>query len=147
METSRFLARLIGPFFAVCGIALIFNVDAFRAIGAEIVKSPGLVYLAGLLALATGLAIVNTHNQWTADWRVVITLLGWLCVVGGVLRLVFPQPMTAFGASVLAAASDAWIIGEGIVIFALGMWLSYVGYLEKPWSGVNTAKARRRRGS
>ena len=54
MQRSIFLAKLIGPFLAVCGVALIFNADAFRAIGNEIVKSPALIYIAGVLALVTG---------------------------------------------------------------------------------------------
>jgi hypothetical protein len=128
MQRSIFLAKLIGPFLAVCGVALIFNADAFRAIGDEIVKSPALIYIAGVLALATGLAIVNTHNEWTADWRVAITLSGWLCVVAGVMRLVFPHVVEAIGASAMAVVSNGWIIGEGIVILALGTWLSFKGY-------------------
>jgi ABC-type tungstate transport system substrate-binding protein len=128
MQRSIFLAKLIGPFLAVCGIALMFNADVFRIIGGEIVKSPALIYIAGILALVTGLAIVNTHNEWTADWRVVITLLGWLCVVAGIIRLVLVSSVGAFGASVLAIVSNGWIVGEGVVILALGAWLSFKGY-------------------
>ena len=139
MQRSIFLAKLIGPFLAVCGVALMFNADAFRAIGGEIVKSPALIYIAGLLALATGLAIVNTHNEWTADWRVAITLLGWLCVVAGVIRVVFPRVVEALGASVMATVSNGWIVGEGIVILALGAWLSFKGYAP------GKARAKRKR--
>jgi hypothetical protein len=139
MQRSIFLAKLIGPFFAVCGVALIFNADAFRAIGDEIVKSPALIYIAGVLALVTGLAIVNTHNEWTADWRVAITLLGWLCVVAGIIRLVFPRAVAAFGVSIVAIVSNGWIVGEGVVILALGAWLSFKGYAP------GKARAKRKR--
>ena len=128
MQRSIFLAKLIGPLLAVCGVALIFNADAFRTIGDEIVKSPALVYIAGLLALTAGLAIVNTHNEWTPDWRVAITLLGWLCVVIGIIRLVFVGSIGVIAGSVLAIVSNGWIVGEGIVILALGTWLSFKGY-------------------
>ena len=33
-----------------------------------------------------GLAIVLVHNVWTFDWRVIITILGWLAVLGGIFR-------------------------------------------------------------
>ena len=128
MQRSIFLAKLIGPFLAVCGVALIFNAGAFRAIGDEIVKSPALIYIAGVLALVAGLAIVNTHNEWTADWRVAITLSGWLCVFAGVVRIVFPRVVEAIGASAMAIVSNGWIVGEGIVILALGVWLCFKGY-------------------
>jgi hypothetical protein len=128
MQRSIFLAKLIGPFLAVCGVALIFNADAFRAIGDEIVKSPALIYIAGILALVAGLAIVNTHNEWTADWRVAITLSGWLCVFVGIMRLVFLRVAEELAGSAMAIVSNSWIIGEGIVILALGAWLSFKGY-------------------
>jgi hypothetical protein len=41
-------------------------------------------YLSGLLSLLAGLAIVNLHNTWRADWRVIITVLGWLMTIGGI---------------------------------------------------------------
>jgi hypothetical protein len=28
--------------------------------------------------------------------------------------------------------SNTWIIGEGIVLLALGLWLSYAGYAQRP---------------
>ena len=132
MQRSIFLAKLIGPFLAVCGVALIFNAEAFRTIGDEIVRSPALIYLAGVLALVAGLAIVNTHNEWVEDWRVSITLIGWLCLFAGFVRLVFPRNVAALGSSVVASVSNNWIIGEGVVILALGAWLSFKGYGQKP---------------
>ena len=128
MQRSVFLAKLIGPFFAVCGVALMLNADGFRSIGDEVIKSPAFIYLAGLLALAAGLALVNTHNVWIADWRVVITLIGWLSLIAGVFRLVFPHAVETLGAFVLATVSDTWIIGQGFAFLALGAGLSYAGY-------------------
>ena len=128
MQRSIFLAKLIGPFLAVIGVALIFNADTFRTMAGEFLKSYSLIYLAGLLALIAGLAIVNTHNEWTGGWRVVITVLGWLAVIGGIVRIVFPRTVETLGASMIATSSNAWIIGEGVVFLALGAWLSFMGY-------------------
>lgn len=127
MQRSIFLAKLIGPSLAAIGIALILNAETFRSMAQEFLRSYALIYLAGLLALAAGLAIVNTHNEWTADWRVVITIIGWLCVIGGIIRIVFPRVVETLGAS-MVTASTGWIVGEGLVLLALGAWLSYVSY-------------------
>jgi len=139
MQRSIFLAKLIGPLLAAIGIALVFNADSFRVMAAEFIKSYSLIYIAGLLALTAGLAIVNTHNEWTGDWRVVITILGWLCVIGGVLRIVFPSFVGSIGASMLTSTSNSWIIGEGVVFLALGAWLSFMGY------GGKSAGSKRKR--
>jgi hypothetical protein len=35
--------------------------------------------------------MVNAYRAWTGDWRVVVTVLGWLMVIGGVMRIVLPR--------------------------------------------------------
>src|SRR5262249_34557204 len=134
-----FLAKLIGPLLVAIGLALILNTEHFRVLAAEALKSYALIYIAGVITLVAGLAIVNTHNEWVADWRVVITLLGWLCVIGGVMRVVFPSAVESFGASMVSTATNGWIIGEGIVFLALGAWLSFMGY------GAKSANSKRKR--
>ena len=139
MQRSIFLAKLIGPLLAAIGVAMIFNADTFRAMAQEFLKSYALIYLSGLLALTAGLAIVNTHNEWTADWRAAITLIGWLAVIGGVIRIVFPRTVEMVGGTMVTIVSNSWIVGEGIVLLALGAWLSYAAY-----APANTKSKRKR---
>jgi hypothetical protein len=138
METSRFLARLVGPFLVAIGLGLLVNADVYQQMAGQFLQSLALIYVSGLLALVAGLAIVNTHNIWTADWRVIITILGWLGIIGGVLRIVFPQLVEQVGTSMLAhrgAVTGAWI-----VLMLLGLWLCNVGYIEKPERNPTSAK-------
>ena len=118
---------------------MIFNADTFRAMAQEFLKSYALIYLSGLLALTAGLAIVNTHNEWTADWRAAITLIGWLAVIGGVIRIVFPRTVEMIGGTMITTVSNSWIVGEGVVLLALGAWLSYAAY-----APANTKSKRKR---
>jgi hypothetical protein len=130
MQTSKFLARLIGPFLVAIGAGLLLNGEVLQAMAAEFLKSPALIFLSGLLTLTAGLAIVNTHNVWAADWRVIITVFGWLGVIGGALRIVFPQVVERIGTAMLA--QGGLVVGAWIVVLLLGLWLSYLGYLDKP---------------
>jgi len=130
MQTSKFLARLIGPFLVAIGAGLLLNTDVFAAMAAEFLKSPALIFISGLLTLTAGLAIVNTHNVWTTDWRVIITIFGWLGVIGGALRIMFPQLVAQIGTSMLAQRGA--VVGAWIVVILLGLWLSYLGYLDQP---------------
>ena len=62
---------------------------------------PGILfYLSGLLSLLAGLAIINLHNTWYADWRVIITVLGWLMTIGNIVRVVLPQIAIAIGSTI-----------------------------------------------
>jgi len=49
MPVSVFLARLLGPLLLLPGIGLLVNPRAFRTMATEVVGSPTLVYLFGLL--------------------------------------------------------------------------------------------------
>jgi len=126
MSTSVFLAKLLGPFFAVVGISVLMNADAFRAIVKELLKSPSLIFLTGLITLPAGIAIVLTHNVWVADWPVLVTLIGWLGVISGIARIFAPKDITATCKKV-AANKNFPMIGGGIWL-AIGAVLCFFGY-------------------
>ena len=134
MSTSTFLARLIGPLFVAIGLGMLVNQDVFQTMAGEFLRSHALIYLSGLLTLVAGLAIVNTHNLWTRDWRVIITVLGWLSVIGGVLRIVLPQSVASLGAAIFARNGVPLV--AAIVMLVLGGWLSFMGYFRsRPLQG------------
>jgi hypothetical protein len=126
MQASHFLARLIGPIWIVLGASLVINANAYTAMAQEFVASRSLVYLAGTFALTGGVAIVLTHNVWAADWRIIITLFGWIATLAGVTRLLFPDHVRRLGRSMLA--SERPILITGIVWVILGAVLSFFGY-------------------
>ena len=88
---SLFLARLLGPIFIAIAVGVLVNGAIFRAIAEESLRSHALIYLTGLFAITAGVAILLNHNVWAADWRVLITLFGWLAAIGGAQRIIWPQ--------------------------------------------------------
>jgi hypothetical protein len=126
MQTSRYLAKLIGPVFVAIGIGMLVNAPHYRLMGEEFLHSYALIYLSGLLALPVGLAIVLAHNVWKSDWRVVITVLGWLAVIGGVIRIVAPQAVAVIGSAMFGSLLLPVI--AGIVVLVIGGLLSFKGY-------------------
>ena len=95
----------------------------------ESLGSRALNFLAGVITLPAGLAIVLTHNVWTPDWRVVITLLGWLALVSGAFRIVAPQQALNLGRS--ATANPVVFKIGGAIWLAIGALLTYFGYLHR----------------
>jgi hypothetical protein len=127
MQTSVFLARLIGPVMLVVGLAVFANQRAFRDMAEEFLASRALLFLSGLLIMPMGLAIVLTHKVWTADWRVLITLFGWLNAIGGAVRLLAPDTVMRTGRAMLrqpyftTIAAAIWV--------ALGLLFCLFGFL------------------
>jgi hypothetical protein len=101
MSNSVFIARLIGPVMLVIGLAVLVNQRAFRELAEEFLASRALLFLSGLLIMPAGLAIVLTHNIWVADGRVMITLFGWLNLIGGAVRLFAPAYVMQTGRAML----------------------------------------------
>jgi len=116
MSTSVFLARLIGPVMLLIGLAVFTNQQAFRELAEEFLASRALLFLSGLLIMPVGLAIVLTHNIWTADGRVMITLFGWVNAIGGAVRLFVPAYVMQTGRAMLKrpyfipTAAATWVV-------------------------------------
>lgn len=127
METSLFLAQLIGPVLIVIGVGLLLKQTEFREMATDFLSSRALIFVSGLLTLVVGLAIVLTHNVWEFNWPVIITILGWLSVFGGVFRILFPDSVQSMGTSMLD--KPAMMTVSGVIQIVLGLWLSYVGYM------------------
>ena len=83
MTPAVLIVRLVGPLFVAIGIGILLNAPFYAGMIVEAVHSPTLVYLSGVASLLAGLAILNAYRAWTANWRVIVTVLGWLCVIGG----------------------------------------------------------------
>jgi hypothetical protein len=120
MSTSVFIARLIGPVMLVIGLAVFTNQRAFRDMAEEFLASRALLFLSGLLIMPVGLAIVLTHNIWAADGRLMITLFGWLNVIGGALRLFAPAYVMQTGRAMLKrpqfipVAAAIWVVAGSL---------------------------------
>ena len=127
MSTSIFLARLIGPVMLMIGLAVFANQRGFRDLAEEFMASRALMFLAGIIVMPAGLAIVLTHNVWTADWRVLITIFGWLNVVGGALRLVGPPFLVKTGRAMLK--QPHFTLVAAAIWAVLGLLFCFFGYL------------------
>jgi hypothetical protein len=141
MQRSVYLAKLIGPICLVIGIGMLINGAVYRTIIGEFLHSYALIYIAGVLGMLGGLALVNAHNEWKAGWPVIITLIGWLALLGGIFRILVPQEAALIGTSMYSQAAMPWI--SGLIALALGAVLSYFGYAE--FLGRRRARTTRKR--
>jgi hypothetical protein len=127
MQTSIFLAKLIGPVALLMGLVVLLNPIRVRTMAREVLQGEAFIFLSGIITLPIGLALVNTHNLWTLDWRVLITVFGWMAVVAGVARIAFGGQLKMVGAAMLDSKIGLAIPGAFMAL--LGAWLSFVAYL------------------
>ncbi len=125
MQTSIFIAKLIGPMLVVPGLIGLANPGHVKVVGKEFLKSPALIFIAGAMAFIAGLAVVNVHNIWTG-WPLIITLIGWLMLAAGVVRMGFPGIVTVMGESMMAKENLLRVIGVAqVMLGAFLVWKAY----------------------
>ena len=90
MQPVVFIARLVGPLFVVLGLGCLINQTVYADMIGQAVLVPVMIYLSGLMSFLAGVAMLNGYHGWTADWRIIITILGWLLVIAGIIRIVLP---------------------------------------------------------
>lgn len=93
-----------------------------------ILRDPPLLYIAGLLGMTAGLAIVLAHNVWSGGaLPVLVTLFGWASLIKGALLLLLSPEME----------SRIFIMGLGFdqhpsiyaaFLLLIGAYLAYAGF-------------------
>ncbi len=124
MEQSVFLAKVMGLYLLIVHAAVLLKRKQFAGLAKEFDANPAIVFLSGLFALILGLLIVVSHNVWTADWRAIITVIGWLAVAKGVIRILFPEKLATLA---IDSSSLKWTLAV-IVLLGLGICLTYIGF-------------------
>ena len=127
MPKSLMIARLVGPVLCAIGIGMLVNQSSYREMAAQFVGGLPFIYFSGILGLVAGLYILNVHNLWTRDWRSAVTAVGWFLTCVGAFRIIAPQ-FSSFVAGAIVANSG-FFIGAGIVLMALGGFITFKGYV------------------
>jgi uncharacterized protein YjeT (DUF2065 family) len=126
MQMSKTIAALIGPTLMALGFALLVNLGSFPAIIESVSRDPALIFLSGVLLFVAGVAIVRVHNRWTSDWSVLVTALGWLAVLGGIGRMLFPIQLASMTEG-LSRSSGLFLASAGVLL-VVGAFLSFKAY-------------------
>lgn len=121
MEISIFLARFLGGFYLIFGLLFIITRQLGKTI--EMTENKAFVISTGYISLLLGLATVVLHNVWVADWRIVITILGWSTLIKGILKIGFPEFIHK-----QAQRFKANQILEAIILLLLGAWLFWASF-------------------
>ena len=121
MDVSIFFAQLWGSFFVIFGLLSIITGQLGKTI--EMTDNKAFVISTGYITLLMGLVTVILHNVWVADWRIVITILGWTTVIKGIQKIGFPE----FIHKQAQRFKKGQILSAAILIL-LGAWLLWMSF-------------------
>lgn len=124
MDLSIFLAKLLGIYLLIITVELLVRRRELERAIKSFTSSKGLLISSGSISLLFGLVIVIGHPVYDMDWQGLITLLGYVLIIRGIIRVAFPsyfqKKMEHF------FHRRYWIIC--LVLGVLGMYLTYSGF-------------------
>lgn len=124
-DNARYIAGLVGPVSVVSGLSMIINQDVFLAMIGQLTGNMMMIFIAGMIALTIGIAILQAYRVWDASWRVLITIFGWLSVFGGLVRMLAPDQALRLADAIIG---PNMMLGAGLVVIAFGAFLSFKAY-------------------
>ena len=120
MTSSIYLAFLFGSYAFVVALAMIINQRRFVTMMIALIESPALVFLTGVLVLMGGVSVIYFHNIWTLDWRGILTCLGWVAAIEGILMIIVPERLIGFAKMILYKSKVIFVLA--ITYLAIGAY-------------------------
>ena len=118
MFTSSMVASIFGPFLVIVGIWMLFY--AKNAVKTTFKAGEGAC--CGKTNLLIGLAILSQYNHWSQTLEVLITILGWVLVIRGVLLMFLPNVIAKTTMKDIRAVRVC-----AVIILVWGILLSKIG--------------------
>ena len=124
MEVELFLAKFWGLYLVIVSAAFLINKHSLDSV-IKLTQDRSFMLMTGFMSLILGLASLILQNSWSLDWLGLITLLGWLALLKGVARFVYPEGTVKL---VKSFKSDTFYYVAMVITLLLGAYLAYVGF-------------------
>lgn len=122
-----FLAQAIGLYLLIMSVVMLSRANYYQEIMSHLKDGSPTVVVTATLGLIFGIIIVLTHNLWTQESEVLVTLFGWFLLIKSVCWLSLPECMVKLthrlssGRGYYVATILAGVIG--VILCAHGFYL------------------------
>ncbi|MCF6387262.1 hypothetical protein L2K20_09780 [Mycobacterium sp. MBM] len=125
-DRTRMFARVLGPYFVIVIAVAVVRAPNMPALLAQFTADPVWPWVMGALVLLCGLAIVAFHQVWRGAAAIIVSVLGWLLVVRGLVLLVSPDLFETVADRAIGTTGVWQVIYIATALVAL--YLTYVGW-------------------
>lgn len=117
------LASIFGPILVIMGIWTLLYQDNVKKVAESFRKNPAVFYLGGVVNLIVGLTIITSFNEWKMQVQILVTLLGWLMFLRGLVIFFLPNAI----AKVSKMQENAYVF-FGLVSVVWGLALGWFAF-------------------
>jgi len=125
MNTALFLAQFWGIVFIIMSVGMFVRRENVKAI-VKMAQEEGLLIFSGFLGVMIGVGHILLFNVWSADWTIIITLIGWISLFKGCIRVFFPRTTQRFVKDFHNKSSNTTT--ALVIVFVLGLYLFAKGF-------------------
>ena len=126
MDVSKFLAKVIGIYQIFVSVAMLANMNQFISNINALINNTPLMFVMGFIVLILGILMVVSHNIWQRNWKVIITIIAWLCLLKGASIMLFPQFIDKTSILFMHNINIAYAMAG--IDLVLGLLISYFGF-------------------
>ena len=123
MEISLVVAKVLGTYFIISGVFLLFRGKTLAAMIKDLFDHPAILYITGAMLVILSSLFLVEHNTWDGTWRTIITLFAWATLLKGTMYILAPEVLHKMVTKKLLDSISVY----GVVIVAVGLSLFYVG--------------------
>ncbi|MBL7106681.1 MAG: hypothetical protein ISS77_03630 [Phycisphaerae bacterium] len=124
--TDAQIFQIFGIVYLAIGLGIIINPNHYRQMLVDFAANRAVMYLGGAMAFVVGFLLITFHNIWTAEWGVIITVIGWLALIKGLF--IFLLPKMLMKACSYLEKNTRLLIVESVLIIIFGGLLVYLGF-------------------
>ncbi len=128
--STRMFARVLGPFLVIVDMVAVVRSPDKQAVLSEFEANSLWSWVAGAFVLIFGLIVVAGHQHWRGTAPIIISVLGWLITLRGLLLLAFPKVFVSVAKGMIGA--QAWWLTLCVAFALVGLYLTYVGWAPAP---------------
>ena len=125
---TLFLGKLFGLYLIAVSVTMFAHPQATVNIMKAIIQNPPLLFIAGIIGVTAGIAIVLAHNVWSGGaLPIIVTLFGWISLIKGMLLLLL-SPSTEFQIFIVGLHYEQHPNPYAAFALFLGVYMTYAGF-------------------
>jgi len=121
METTIIIAQVLGIYFIVSGLFVIFRQKTLVAVLKDLFEHRSIAFLAGVMMVFAGGALVLRGNIGTDSLSIFVKIVSWLVLIKGIVYMLAPEWPNLMVKHL--PRPILWILGPAITI--LGIYLTF----------------------
>ena len=126
MEQAVWLASIFGPILIVISLWVLLKTHEVDRLWTSVKATPAAYYLGAFLNLLIGFTILSLYNRWSIELAVLVTLLGYLQTIRGIVALFYHDKMIKWSQKLINnphfRSMSAIPLVYGLLLFWLGFF-------------------------